>query len=108
MTQKKIRKIIDELYSKPPKKTYSTNKADVYHNDDFWSSDILDLKDYGPEKSRNSRYLSVLIDKFSIIISTFPLKTKNAQTMKDFLKNFLYISKRKANLIETDRGEKFF
>ena len=50
MTQKTIKIFIYEIYPKPPKKNYPTKKTDVYHIDDIWSSDILDLKDYGPEK----------------------------------------------------------
>ena len=46
MTQKNIKVFIDEIYSKPPKRNYVTNKTDVYHIDDIWSLDILDLKDY--------------------------------------------------------------
>ena len=38
------KKFINEIYSKPPKKNYPTNKTDVYHIDDIWSLDILDLK----------------------------------------------------------------
>ena len=64
MTQKTIKTLIDEFYSKPLKKNYSTNKTDVHHIDDIRSLDILDRKDYGPENNRNYRYLSVLIDKF--------------------------------------------
>ena len=44
-----------EIYSKPPERKYSTNKTDFYHIDDFWSLDILDLKDYGPENNRGYR-----------------------------------------------------
>ena len=44
MTQKDIKIFINEIYSKPPEKNYSTNKTDVYHIDDTWSLDILDLK----------------------------------------------------------------
>ena len=51
MTRKTIRIFIDENYSRTPKKNYPTNKTDVYHIDDFWSLDISDLKDYGPEKN---------------------------------------------------------
>ena len=47
MTQKTIQIFIDEIYSKPPKKNDIKNKTDVYHIDDIWSFDILDLKDYG-------------------------------------------------------------
>ena len=46
MTQKNIKIFINEIYSKPPRKYYLTNKTDVYHIDDIWSLDILDLKDY--------------------------------------------------------------
>ena len=50
MTQKNLKVFIDEIYSKPPKKNYITNKTDVYHINGIWSLDILDLKDYGPKK----------------------------------------------------------
>ena len=74
MTQKSIESFIDESYSKPFKKNYVRNKNDVYHIDDIWSSDILDLKDYGPETFRNYRYLFVVIDNFSKFVGTTPLK----------------------------------
>ena len=37
MTQKNIKIFINEIYSKPPRKNYATNKTDVYHIDDIWS-----------------------------------------------------------------------
>ena len=52
MTQKSIEKLINEIHSKLPKQNYATNKSDVYHIDDIWRLDILDLKDYGPENKR--------------------------------------------------------
>ena len=59
MSQKSVQIFINEIYSKPPKKNYATNKTDVYHIDDFWSLDILDLKNYGPEnKKRLQVYFS--------------------------------------------------
>ena len=39
---------------------------------------------------------------------TQPLKNKNAQTIKDSFENNLINSKRKPNLIETDRGKEFY
>ena len=53
MTQKTIKNFFDEVYCEPPKKTYITNKTDVYCIDDIWSLDILDSKDYGSENNRN-------------------------------------------------------
>ena len=108
MTRKNIKIFINEIYSKPPKKNYVTNKTDVYHIDDIWSLDILDLKDYGPENNRGYRYVLVTIDNFSKYGWTIPLKNKNAQTIKDSFENILTNSKRKPNLIESDRGKEFY
>ena len=108
MSQKHIKIFINEIYSKPPKKNYATNKTDVYYIDDIWSLDILDLKDYGPENNRGYRYVLVTIDKFSKFVWTIPLKNENAQTIKDSFENILISSKRKPNLIESDRGKEFY
>ena len=107
MTQKNIKKFINEIYSKPPKKNYATNKTDVYHIDDIWSLDILDLKDYGPENNRNYRYVLVIIDNFSKFGWTTTIKNKNGLTIRDSFENVLISSKRKPNLIEADRGKEF-
>ena len=108
MTQKNIKIFINEIYSKPPRKNYATNKTDVYHIDHIWSLDILDLKDYGPENNKGYRYVLVVIDNFSKFGWTVPLKNENAQTLKDSFENILISSKRKPNLIETDRGKEFY
>ena len=108
MTQKNIKIIINEIYSKPPKKKYATNKTDVYHIDDIWSLDILDLKDYGPENNREYRYVLVIIVNFSKFGWTVPFINKNALTIKDSFENILISSKRKPNLIESDRGNEFY
>ena len=108
MTQKNIKIFINEIYSKPPKKYYATNKTDVYFIDDIWSLDILDLKDYGSENNRGYRYVLVVIDNFSKYGWTIPLKNKNAITIKDSFENILISSKRKPNLIESDRGKEFY
>ena len=108
MTQKNIKIFINEIYSKPPRRNYPTNKTDVYHIDDIWSLDILDLKDYGPENNRGYRYVLVTIDNFSKFGWTVPLKNKNAQTIKDSVEKILISSKSSPNLIETDRGKEFY
>ena len=108
MTQKNIKVFINEIHSKPSKKNYATNKTDVYHIDDIWSLDILDLKDYGCENNRSYRYVLVTIDNFSKFGSTIHLKNKNAQTIKDSFEKILINSKRKPNLIESDRGREFY
>ena len=108
MTQKNIRIFINEIYSKPPKRNYITNKTNVSHIDDIWSLDILDLNDNGPKNNRGYRYVLVVIDNFSKYGWTVPLKNKNAQTIKDSFENILISSERKPNLIESDRGKEFY
>ena len=108
MTHKSIKIFVTEIYSKPPKKNYSTNKTHVYHYEDICSLDILDLKDYGAENNKNYRYVLVVIDNFSKYGWTTPLKNKNSETIKNFFEKFLISSKRKSKLTETDRGREFY
>ena len=107
MTQKSNEIFINEINSKQPKKKYSTNKTNVYHIDDIWSLDILDLKDYGSENNERYRYVLVIIDIFINFGWTTPLKNEYAQTIKDTFKNILLNSKRKPNLIGSNRGREF-
>ena len=107
MTQKNIKKFINEIFSKPPKKKYSTNKTDVCYIVEIWSLDILDLKDFGPENNRSYRYVLVIIDNFSKFGWRVPLKNKNAQTIKESFEN-ISISSKKPKLIENDRGREFY
>ena len=95
MTRKNIKIFINKIYSKPPKRNYPTNKTDVYHIDDIWSLNILDLKDYGPKNNKGYRYVLVLIDNFSKFGWTVPLKNKNARIIKDSFEKILMSSKRK-------------
>ena len=100
MTQKNNKIFINEIYSKPPKNNYPTNEPDVYHIDDIWSLDILYLKDYSPKNNRGYRYVLIIIDNFSEIGWTVPLKNKNVQTIKDTFQKILISSKKnKSNRI---------
>ena len=108
MTQKNIKIFINEIYSKPPKKYYNTNKTNVHYIDDTWSLDILDLKDYGPKNNRGYRYVLVIIDNFSKYGWTIHLKNKTGQTIKDSFENILTKSKQKPNIIQSDRGKEFY
>ena len=50
----------------------------------------------------------VITDNFSKFGWTVPLKNKNAQTITDEFSKTIIKSKRKPNLIETDRGKEFY
>ena len=109
MTKKKdLTKIfIDEIYNKPPKKNYDTNKTIVKHIGHTWSLDLLDLIEYGPKNNRGYRFILVIIDNFSKFAWTSTLKNKYAQTITIEFSNVIIKSKRKPKLIETDDGKEF-
>ena len=67
-------------------------------------SEILDLKDYGPQSIRGYRYVLVVIDKSSEFGWTVALKSENAQTITNSFENILKSSKRKPNLKEIADG----
>ena len=51
MTQRKINVCGVENHSKPSKKNSITEKTDVYHIDDTWSLNVIDLKVYASENN---------------------------------------------------------
>ena len=75
-----IKNFVDEIYSTPPKKNYPTIKTMIKSIDDTWSSDLLDMKDYGIKNNKGYRYISVVVDNFSKFGWTIPLKNKYAQS----------------------------
>ena len=104
-SQKTIKLIADEIFSKPPKRKYITKKTDVHSIDDVWRLDIIDLRVYGPQKNRGYRYVSIVIDKSSKFRWTLLLKNKHVQTItKKCSSKF----KKKTNLTETERGEELY
>ena len=79
----------------------------MYHIENIWSLDILDLKDYGPENFRRYTYIFIVIDNVSKFGWTDTLKIKNAQKIKTSFESILILSKSKPNLAKTDREKKF-
>ena len=93
---------IDETYSRPPKKNFPTNKTKIKSIDDTWSSDLLDMNDYGPKNNRGYRYILVFFVNLSKFGWTIPLKNKDVQSITDAFSQINKTSKRKPNLLETD------
>ena len=102
-----IKIFIDEIYSRPPNKNYETNKTMIKSIDDTWSSDLLDMNDYGPKNNRCYRYILVVIDNFSKFGWTIPLKNKYSQSITDAFSQIIKTSRRKPNLLETDDGKEY-
>ena len=108
MTKRDLIKIfINEIYSKSPNKNYKTNKTIIKSIDDTWSSDLLDMNDYGPKNNRGYRYILVVVDNFSKFGWTITLKNKYAQSITDAFSQIITTSRRKPNLLETDDGKEY-
>ena len=109
MMKKDLTKIfIDEIYSKPPRKNYPTNKIVYNHIDEIWSIDLADMIDYKISNNKGFRYIFVVIDNFSKYLWAIPLKNKYSQTITNEFSNILTTSKRKPLKIESDRGLEFY
>ena len=98
---------IDEVSCKPPKKNYPSNQTIMKSIDDTWSSDLLDMNDYGPKNNRGYRYILLVIDDFSKFGWTEPLKNKYSQSITDAFSEIGKSSNRSPNLLETDDGKEY-
>ena len=107
MKKDRTKIFVDEIYSSPPKNNYLTNKTKIKSIDDTWSSDLLDMNDYGPKNNKGYRYILVVIDDFSKFGWTIPLKNKYAQSITDAFSELIKSSNRKPNLLETDDGKEY-
>ena len=86
MNLRRINVFLNEIYSNGPNWDYITNKTNVYYIGKIWSVDILDLKDYGPERIRRYRYTFFVVDIISIFCWTVPSKKKLLKPWKLFWK----------------------
>ena len=100
-----IKIIIDEIYSKAPKKNYGTNKIIYTHIDEIWSFDLPDMIDYKTSNNIGYRYIFIITDNFSKQTWAIPLKNKNSQIITENFSNILTTSKRSPFKIENDRGK---
>ena len=99
---------IDEIYSKPPRKNYPTNKLIYNHLDEIWSIDLADMIDYKISNNKGFRYIFIIVDNFSKYLWGIPLKNKYSQTITNEFSIILTTSKRKPLKLESDRGSEFY
>ena len=103
-----IKIFVDEIYSKPPKKNYPTNKI-VYNNmDEIWSIDLIDMIDYKISNNKQFRYTFIIIDNFSKHFWAIPLRNKYGETVTKEFSNILSSSKRSPLKIESDRVKEWY
>ena len=79
MAKKDKNKIfVDEIFSKPPMRSYPTKKILYNHIDEIWSIDLADTIHYKISNNKGYRYIFVVIDNFSKFLWCIPLKNKNS------------------------------
>ena len=83
MKKELIKTFVDDIYSKPPKKKYETNKLVYNHIDEIWSIDLADMIDYKISNNKGLRSIFVIIDIYSKCLWAIPLKKKYSQTIKN-------------------------
>ena len=108
MKKELIKTIINEIYSKSPKKNYETNKIIYNHIDKIWSIDLADFSDYKILNNKGFRYIFIIIDTFSESTSTIPLRSKNSKTITEEFSHNLTTSKRSPIKLELDRGAEYY
>ena len=85
MTKRDLSKIFfNEIYSKPPRKTYSTNKVLFNHIDEIWSINLADMIDYKILNNKKNRYIFSIMHNFSEYIWCIPLKKLSNKNKRSF------------------------
>ena len=79
-----IKIFVDEIYSKPAKKNFPTNKMVYNHIDEIWSIDLADMIDYKISNNTGFRYIFVITDNYSKYLWAIPLK----KIVKQYHMNF--------------------
>jgi len=91
---------------KPVKKRYKTRSVLVYHMDEQWQADLVDLSKLA-KYNHGYKYLLVIIDVLSKYAWVRPLKSKYAKELKAALEDVFDKSKRQPQFIHTDKGTEF-
>ena len=68
MKNELIRTFVDEIYYKPPKKNYETNKIVFNYIDEIWSIDLANMLYYKISNNKGFMYIFVIIDNYSIYL----------------------------------------
>ena len=99
---------VDEIFSKPPRKNYPTDKITYIYIDEISSIDLADFSDYKTSNNKAYRYIFIIIDNFSKNLWAIPLENKCSKSITNEFSNIITKSKRKPLKLESDRGTEFY
>ena len=91
---------------KPIVRQFSTRPVIVYHIDEQWQIDLVDMSKLS-KANKGFKYIMVIIDVFSKYAWLEPLKTKTGIEISKALQKVFNESKRSPRLIQIDKGTEF-
>ena len=93
---------------KPAWRKYKRNKTYVAGIDAQWQADLADMQGLASQND-GMRYIQTVIDVFSKYACSEPVRSKDAGSVADALKQVLHQARpRKPKRLQTDKGKQFF
>ena len=91
---------------KPVPKTYRTRPVLVHSIDELWQMDLVDLSKLS-KKNDGYKFILSVIDVLSKYAWLVPLKSKNGKELKIAMDTLFAKTKRRPQIIQTDKGKEF-
>ena len=99
-----IQNLSNELH-RPIRRNFPKRRVISYGIDKIWSADLVEMGKFS-KWNKGFKYLLMVIDVFSKFGWIVPLKNKKGETVTDAFKSI--ITKRKPEMLWTDKGSEFF
>ena len=97
--------LADELH-KPIKRNFTRRRVMVYHIDDIWCSDLVEMQQFS-KWNKDYRYLLMVLDVFSKYGWIIPLKDKKGETVSEAFKTTLKEG-RNPEYLWVDKGREYY
>ena len=88
-------------------RNFERRKVIVYHVDDIWGADLVDMQEWKSDNNNNS-YILTVIDVMSKYGWAEPIKNKQASTVLNAFEKIIKESKRKPYKLWVDQGTEFY
>jgi transposase InsO family protein len=106
-----VEKTLSSLYTynlhRPVKKKFKRQPYFSSFIDHIWTSDTIYYPKYKYQNRQHS-YILIVVDTFSKFLWCYPLKNKKAEGVRDGLLHIIKVSKRKPQLLHTDKGTEYY
>jgi len=109
--KEEVKNVLENLYTfnvhKDIKKRFKRMPYFTVFIDHIWTSDVIYYTQY-KHQNRQHAYILLVSDTFSKYLWCVPLKNKKSETVRDALKHIMKTSKRRPQMLHTDRGTEYF